>query len=525
MEIGYSPIAVFSSCILLLISVLAWRAFNWAWLTPKKLEKRLKEQGLRGNPYKLLYGDFKEIATHFKEAHSKPINVSDDFVPRVIPHFCAAVKKYGENTYIWHGPKPMVLILNPEHIREITTKLYIFQKAPANPLTKLLATGLVSYDGDKWAKHRKLITPAFHVEKLKHMVPSFYASASEMLSKWEEIVPTNGSCELDVWPDIQTLTSDAISRTAFGSNYQEGKRIFELQREQAEHFLKAVESVYIPGWRFLPTKLNRRMKQIAKDVQESIREIINARLKAMKEGEACADDLLGILLESNSKEIDDHGNKDFGMTIGDVIEECKLFYFAGQETTSVMLVWTMVLLSRYPNWQARAREEVLQHFGTNKPDFKGLNQLKLVTMILHEVLRLYPPVPAIPRRTDEEIQLGNLTLPAQVQVSLPAILLHYDPEIWGNDVEEFKPERFADGVSNATKGQTAYFPFGWGPRLCIGQNFAMLEAKLAVAMLLQRFSFELSPSYTHAPRAVITIQPQYGARLILHKLKHETMTA
>ncbi|PWA33840.1 cytochrome P450 [Artemisia annua] len=318
----------------------------------------------------------------------------------------------------------------------------------------------------------------------------------------------------DVQPYIDDFTSDVISRNAFGSSYEQGRRIYQLQKEQAMLTCQVLQSVYFPGRRFLPTKKNKRMKEIDTELKSILSKVMEKKERVMLSRESGNhEDLLSLLLKST---MTTNGNP--GMSVDEAIEDCKSLYFAGQESSSNLLVWTMILLSQHQTWQTKAREDVHQVFGQNKPNYEGLSRLKVVTMILYEVLRLYSPGTIMTRTTYNETKLGELTVPAGVQFLLPIIFVHHDPEIWGKDAKEFNPERFSEGIAKATKNKLAFFPFSWGPRICIGNNFALMEAKLAISTILRNFSFELSPSYTHSPSYVVTLQPRYGAHLILHKI-------
>uniref|UniRef100_A0A7N0VEI3 Cytochrome P450 n=1 Tax=Kalanchoe fedtschenkoi TaxID=63787 RepID=A0A7N0VEI3_KALFE len=147
----------------------------------------------------------KDNSKIIKEATSKPINLSDNIIPRVHPHFHLSLRTYGKNLIVWLGPRPEVYIMEPELIKEVSNRIYDFQKPLRNPCRKLLANGLAAYEGDQWVKHRRLINPAFHAETLTKMMPAFHHSSNEMVSKWEKLclASADGSCELDVWKDIK----------------------------------------------------------------------------------------------------------------------------------------------------------------------------------------------------------------------------------------------------------------------------------------------------------------------------------
>ncbi|XP_020597073.1 cytochrome P450 CYP72A219-like [Phalaenopsis equestris] len=506
----------------------SWVGWSLAWLCfqPRRLERKLRAQGLRGSRYRLPFGDIKDIGNLVGEARRKPQPLSHRIVDRVDPHLARFVDIYGgknKAAFFWFGPyrpHPRVIIMDPELVKSIlSTKFGQFEKVKPTAISRQLFVGLAVCEGEKWVKRRRIVSPAFHVEKLKIMMPAFSACCDELISRWEDLADNVGVFETNVWSEFQKLSGDIISRSAFGSSYNVGRRIFELLREQMELVMQASRNLYIPGFRFIPTQKNKRRSKIHKEIVALLKIMIEQREHVIKKGEVVPNDLLGLLMESNQRH-DQEGDhlQDVNLTTNDVIEECKLFYFAGQETTSVLLTWTMILLSMHPYWQDQAREEVLQVFGQNKPTFEELNRLRILTMILYEVLRLYPPGVTLLRQTYKEVKLGEFTFPPEVQLVLPILLLHHSKEFWGEDAEEFNPDRFSEGVSNATKNQLIFFPFGWGPRICIGQSFALIEAKMALARILQRFSAELSPSYTHAPHTILTLCPQHGAQVILLKL-------
>ncbi|XP_051150950.1 cytochrome P450 734A1 [Andrographis paniculata] len=501
--------------LLLFLTSLAYVFFHFlrktVWI-PIQIQRHFENQGVRGPGYRPIFGNTAELRRRLiSDAEKHPISgITHDIAHRVIPHYFHWSTLYGKNFLYWFGATPRLAVADPDMIKEILISNHAaYQKIKFNPSSKLLfGEGLVGLDGEKWAVHRRIAAQAFNMERVKGWIPEIVASTDKMLNKWDEDGRGKSKLEVEVNKELHQLAADVISRSAFGSCFEEGKSIFDLQEQQIRLVLQAIRSVYIPGFRFLPTKKNRMRRKLDQESRRSITNLVERSGESLENSRS----LLAMLMSPYKND----GGKEERLDVDEIVDECKTFYFAGKDTTANFLTWALLLLANHREWQARAREEVLVSCGDNaRPTADNLPDFKLVSMILNETLRLYPPAVHLSREASQNVKLGNLDVPSGTQFYIAMTAVHRDPEIWGDDANEFNPMRFAKPRSNH---MASYFPFGLGHRVCVGQNLAMVEAKIVLAMILLRYSFVISPSYVHAPMQAMTMQPQFGVQLLFERM-------
>ncbi|CAM8984345.1 unnamed protein product [Rhodiola kirilowii] len=493
-------------CITILIVTLILKLLHSILYLPLKTQRHFHRQGITGPAYRPIIGNSAEIRRIFADASSRTLPLCHDIVPRVLPFYHKWSEMYGESFLYWFGWRPRLAVVEPEMVKEVLLSSGgAFGRVEFNPLTRMLfGQGLVGLSGQAWSVHRRITTQAFNMERVKGWVPEIVASTVKMLDKWDEESGGKDEFEVEVNKELHCLTADVISRTAFGSSFEAGKAHFRTHGSANALDLLGYEEYLHSG--FLPTKKNRERWRIEKETRRLIKALILTNDKFSVNSK----NLLSLLMSPHKGP----DGKPERLGIDEVIDECKTFYFGGKDTTGNFLSWALLMLAMHQEWQYKAREEVVRVCKSSKaPTADNLNDLKIMTLIMSETLRLYPSVVTLMRHVNKDIKLGRLDIPRNTQLFLPLTAIHHDPKIWGEDANEFNPSRF----NEHNRHLASFFPFGLGPRICVGQNLAVVEAKIVLATILRQFTLEVSPTYVHAPIQFMTLRPQFGVQIRFRK--------
>ncbi|XVE75517.1 hypothetical protein DITRI_Ditri12bG0099900 [Diplodiscus trichospermus] len=491
------------------------RLFEELILKPKRLRSMLRKQGISGPAPSILLGNIPEMKK-IQSMQSKFCKEGE----QVITHNCCSAmfpfldhwrNQYGSSFTFSLGSTQILHITDPDLVKEITicTSLDLgkpsYQHKQNGPL---LGKGILTSNGATWAHQRKILAPELYMEKVKGMMNSMAESSVTLVDSWNRKIESEGGvADIKIDDYIRSFSGDVISRACFGSNYSKGEEIFlklgDLKDAMSSKFFSG-----IPGIRYLPIKANREVWRLEKEIRALVLKVVKERKEAKSEK-----DLLQMILESAT-------NSDLGQAATDrfIVDNCKNIYLAGYETTAVSATWTLMLLASNPEWQDKARAEVVEICGGKLPDNDMLRKMKTLTMVINESLRLYPPVPVVSRELFQSMNFGDIHVPKGVIIWALVLTLHQHPDIWGPDADKFNPERFANGVASACKFPHVYIPFGVGPRICLGQNFAMAELKILLSLILSNFSFSLSPKYIHSPTMRFATEPEHGVNLQVKKL-------
>ncbi|XP_047327492.1 cytochrome P450 714A1-like [Impatiens glandulifera] len=518
---------VFSSSLLIIMY-----CFHALWLRPQWARLKLRSQGIRGPTPSFLYGNLPEmqrIQASSAAAARKSTGaanragefVAHDYTSTVFPYFEIWRKQYGSIYTYTTGNRQHLYVNRPEMLKEMNqTITWDFGKPSylTKRLAPILGQGILRSNGHSWSHQRKIIAPQFFMDKVKGMVGLMVESGGSLIREWEACIQAQGGVTADIMVDehLRSLSADVIFRACFGgsSSSSNRKQIFTKLRL----LQKAISSQsFLFGNRLLiPSKRQKEIKELEKEIESLIWEVITDREKELcmaGSNTASKSNLLFSIMEGAGAATEENSriSKKF------IIDNFKNMFLAGHESTAVAASWCLMLLALNPDWQTRVREETARVCPDGVIDASSLPKMKTVTMVIQETLRLYPPAAFVSREALEEIQFGAVTVPKGVCVWTLIPMLHRDTEVWGSDAGEFKPERFANGLAAACKVPHGYIPFGMGQRLCLGQNFAMVQLKIVLSLIISKFSIALSPKYIHSPAYRMIVEPGNGVHIILHR--------
>jgi cytochrome P450 len=411
-------------------------------------------------------------------------------------------REYGDVVRLRFVNVPVYLLNHPDHTEYVlvqNNRNFIKSRGERISLG-FLGDGLLTSEGSFWRRQRRLAQPAFHRERITAYGEVMAESAGRMVGDWRD-----GEVR-DVHRDMMRLTLEIVARTLFGvplkpAEFEEVGAALAVISERFTGrggvFFQVPERVPTPG--------NLRFRRALGKLDALIYGVVGGR---RARGEDDGDDLLSMLLAAR----DEKGAR---MSDKQLRDEVMTIFLAGHETTANALSWTWHLLAEHPEVERKLHEELDETLAGRLPTVEDLSRLRYTDMIVKESLRLYPPAWAFGREAVGACEIGGYHVPTGTQLIMSQWVMQRDPRYYEHPTE-FRPERWADGLSERLP-RYAYFPFGGGPRLCIGQSFAKMEANLLLATLAHRFRLRPASGERVTPRPSITLRPGDGMRMVLEE--------
>jgi cytochrome P450 len=410
--------------------------------------------------------------------------------------------------FLWHVG---FLVNHPDYIRRILVENHrnYSKNSPGNLMLKpLLGNGLLLSEGDFWLRQRRLMQPAFHKQRIQAFGELMASATEEMMERWRAHDPNK---VLDISEEMMRLTLSIVGRALFSLDLSEEADTVGEAFSYTNEFISARFRQYLPPPLSWPTPANQRFHKARLKLVRVVQDIIDERRKAAAGSgkESVQDDLLGMLLAARDEDTGE------GMTDQHIQDEVMTLLLAGHETTANALTWTFYLLSQNPDVEQKLRAELKDVLGGAMPGLSDLVDLPYNRMVIQEALRLYPPAWILSRKAETDDALGDYHIPAGSVVDISPLFMHRHPNYW-KDPLRFAPERFSPEEVEK-RPQYAYFPFGGGPRLCIGRDFALAEAQIILAAVASRFELRLASGKQVELDPLITLRARGGMPMFLRE--------